>query len=307
MNIAIWIIIALVCFVLPATALTSGGKKHPDVKKLHEYAHHVGLPLPDVVIPAVVSRIRRRQRGMSIGGTSGIVIATIIHIVFFDNDDGVAPVLVFFLAGVGTALGGAWAIAAHRPSAQPQHPVVARLRSVELSDYLTRGERFGFWTVPAVVTLGSIAGVVLLLQLPATLGAGSTLLGSGVAIGSLLTWVVALIALRRVLAAPARSESELELAWDDAERADGLRQVVNLTVAVACISLLFWLICIGEVLISDGFYREHEAVSLLITGISVLSFGVLVAVTATGPMVAWLTGYRKGYEQRQLWPSGVPS
>lgn len=307
MNIAVWIVIALLCFVLPATALTSGGKKQPDKKKLHDHARHVGLPLPEHVIPAVVSRVRRRHRGMSIGGTSGIVVATICYIVFFNNDEGAAPVLVFFLAGVGTALGGAWALAAHRPSAQSQHPVVARLRSVELSDYLTRGERFGFWTIPVVVALGSIAGVVLLIQLPAIPGANSILLGSGVAIGALLTWVVALIALRKVLVAPARSESELELAWDDAERADGLRQVVNLTVAVACISLLFWLICVGEALISDGYYREHEAASLFITGISLLTFGVLAAVAAAGPMAAWLTGYRKGYEQRQLWPSGVPS
>ena len=307
MNIAIWIIIALVCFVLPATALTNGGKKHPDVKKLHEYAHHVGLPLPDVVIPAVVSRIRRRQRGMSIGGTSGIVIATIIHIVFFDNDDGVAPVLVFFLAGVGTALGGAWAIAAHRPSAQPRHPVVARLRSVGLSDYLTRGERFGFWTAPTVVVIGSIAAAVLLEQLPAIPGANPMVLGGGVAMGSILTWVVALFALQKVVAAPARSASEIELAWDDAERASGLRQVVNLTVAVAGISLLIWLVSIGQALVSDGFYQQNESLSWLITGVSLLIFGVLAFVTAVGPLTAWLTGHCRGYEQRQLWPSGVSS
>lgn len=307
MNIAIWIIIALVCFVLPATALTNGGKKHPDVKKLHEYAHLVDLPLPADVIPAVVSRIRRRQRGMSIGGTSGIVIATIIHIVFFDNDDGVAPVLVFFLAGVGTALGGAWAIAAHRPSAKSDQPVVARLRSVELSDYLTRGERFGFWAVPAVVAVGSIAAVALLGQLPTVPDATSKLLGGGVAVGAIATWVVALFALRKVVDAPARSATELELAWDDAERADGLRQVANASVAVACISLLFWLISVGEAVIHEGFYREHETLSWLIMGTALFILGALALVTAAGPVTAWATGHRKGYEQRQLWPSGVSS
>lgn len=307
MNIAIWIVLALVCFVMPATALTQGGNRYPQRKKLAEHATHVGLPLPDAMVKVVSERIRRRQRGMMLGGITGIVLATLSYIVFFNNNDGAAPALVIFLCGAGTALGGAWAIAVHRPLPRTDRPTVARTRSVDLSDYLTRGERFGFWMVPAMLTVGTICGLVLLQQLPEVTGMNAPVVGVSIAIGALLTWAIAWFSLRNVLAAPARSASELELAWDDAERADGLRQVANLTVAVGCLSLAFWLILIAEVMMVDGFYREHEAVAWTIASISVALFGLTAAVLAWGPVTAWLTGRRKGYEQRQLWPSGVTS
>ncbi|MDN5732352.1 MAG: hypothetical protein L0H44_10510 [Yaniella sp.] len=70
-----WIVVALVCFVLPATSLTDGGKRNPERSKLNQHAEQVGLPLPEHLEHSVVARIRLRQRGMIIGGTSGIVLA----------------------------------------------------------------------------------------------------------------------------------------------------------------------------------------------------------------------------------------
>lgn len=307
MNIAIWIAIALVCFVLPATALTQGGNRDPHRGKLAAHAKHVGLPLPEQMVPAVSERIRRRQRGMMIGGTTGIVVATLIYIVFFNNNDGAAPALVFFLAGAGSALGGAWTIAGHRPAAQADRPTVARMRSVELSDYLTKGERFGFRVVPQAILVGGIGGYFLLGVFPQIPGFNSVIVGCGLAIIAFIVWGVAYYSSRKVLAAPARSASELELAWDDAERADGLRQVANLSVAVACLSQLFWLILIAEVLLFDGFYREHEILAWIAAGIALMYFGLVIIIVASGPVSAWVTGRRKGYEQRQLWPDGVGS
>lgn len=307
MNLAIWIAVALVSFVWPATALTGGGRRRPKNNKLAQHAQDKGLPLPADLVPAVTARIIRRQRGMSVGATIGIVTATLLYVVFFDRDDGAAPALVFFFAGVGTAFGGAWAIAAHRPSAQADRPVVARVRSIGLSDYLTNGERFGFWAVPGVLVTGTIVGVIMLLELPETRGIDSKLVGVSIAGLALVTWGVALFALRIVLAAPARSASDLELAWDDAERADGLRQVVNLTVAVAWISLLMWLAFIGQALLIDGYYQVDQEHTWIITGVALFSFGALAVVTAVGSVAAWLTGHRKGYEQRQLWSGEVSS
>lgn len=305
MNIAIWIVIALVCFVIPATALTQGGNRNPQRGQLAKHAQHVGLPLPAAMVPRVVQRIKRRQRGMGIGGATGIVVATLIFIIFFDNDDGAAPALLIFFTAAGTALGGAWAIAAYRPGLETGRPTVARTRLVGLSDYLTKGERFGFWAVPVVLVLGAIGGIVLIQQLPEIPGINTVLIGSGIALVALLIWGVAFFAIRKVLDAPARSASELELAWDDAERADGLRQVSNLTVAVGWFSLVVWLICISEALIYEGFYRENEPLAWLIGGISLVFYGLLTAAMAGGPVTAWLSGRRKGYEQRQLWPTGV--
>lgn len=306
MNIGIWIAIALVCFVLPATALTNGGNRDPQKAKLAQYAKQVGLPLPPELIAPVAARLKRRQRGILIGGITGIVVATFLYIVFFDNDDGAAPALVIVLTAMGLAFGGAWAIAAHHPGENTDQPVVARMRSVTLLDYLTKGERAGYWLVPAVVVAGTIAGPVLLAQLP-NIVPHTRPLGLGLAIAALVTWGIAAFALQKVLAAPARSQTDLELAWDDAERADGLRQVVNLSVAVACLSLLFWLIFIGQAILFAGFYQDDPQLAGIVTATSVGIFGILILVVAAGPVLAWLTGARKGYEQRRLWPNGARS
>lgn len=112
------------------------------------------------------------------------------------------------------------------------------------------------------------------------------------------------------MAGPARSASDLELAWDDAERADGLFQVANLSVVVSGMSLLFWLVFIGEALTSDGFYRDFPEVTATTTVVSRSAFGVLQGLLAAGPagpVGAWLSGRRRGHEQRQLWAHGVSS
>ncbi|WP_454293818.1 hypothetical protein [Salana multivorans] len=158
-----------------------------------------------------------------------------------------------------------------------------------------------------MLVVGVASGVLLLGRLPAGVrGSGITigLIGTGVA---LLSWLLAVLVLRRVLAAPARSGSDLELAWDDAERALGLRQVANLIGTVARLALGLWLVLMAQSLTTTGFYREPGQTTLTytLTIVSLLVFGSLIAVIAAGPMRAWLSGERKGYEQRRLWPSGV--
>lgn len=304
MNIAIWIVIALTCFVLPATSLTEGGKRHPKQAKLAEHAEHVGLPLPQHLVAPVVERIQRRQRGMATGGTTGIVVATIIYIIFFTNDDAVG-FLVMFVAAMGTAFGAAWSVITHRPTEHIDRPVVARMRSVRLADYLTRGERFGLWVVPAVLAAGILAGGLILLQVPGQVD--HILTGAIVAVLAAVTWAVSMYVLSKVLDAPARSESDLELAWDDAERAAILRQVTNLAVVVAAISLMFWLLFIGDAVTSDGFYRQYQEPTWIITATSLVIYGALLITLVAGPVKAWLSGTGRGHEQRQLWPNSVAS
>ena len=305
MNITIWLVIALVCFVLPSIALTNGGGKTPEGSALARYAKSAGLPLTEAVVGPVVERIRRRERGMLIGGLIAIVLGALASMIFDGAETWGA--LVVMLAGAGTAFGGALAMAGHRPEPTSDRPVVARSRSTQLADYLTAGERFGFWSAPVVLLVAAAPGTVLLLQVPAEFRGASILfglLGTGLA---LVTWGGALLALRRVLAAPARSGSDLELAWDDAERALGLRQVANLVVAVACFALGLWLVLMAQSLTSGGFYRQPGAMPLtyILSIVSLGVFGVLIAVTALGPVRSWASGERKGYEQRRLWPNGV--
>lgn len=305
MSIAIWIGIALVCFVMPAVALTNGGKKAPGRDALAKYAQQTGLPLTDTVAGPVIDRIRRRERGMFIGGTAAIVVSGLASILVDDHSTWGA--LVLALAGAGTVFGGAWAMAKYQPEPTTDRPVVARLRSTQLADYLAKGERFGLWVAPVAALVGVLPGILLFQQLPAEVrGASVTigLIGTGVA---LVAWTVTQVVLRRVLAAPARSGSDLELAWDDAERAFGLRQLANLAVLVCCIALGFWLILMALSLTSTGFYRQPDAMPLTytLTFGSLAVFGVLLAVAAAGPIQSWLSGESRGYEQRRLWPNGV--
>ncbi len=304
MNIAIWIAVALVCIAFPATALSAGGAKTPKGEPLEKYAAVTGLPITDQVALPVAERIRRRQRGMQIGAVAGIVIAAIVAILLLDNDSWVG-VLVMLAAAVGSGFGGAWVLATNRPAPNPKHAVVARLRSVQLSDYLTAPERFGHRIAPVAALLGTIAGSVLLMQLPASARGSNIIIGLVAAVLSLVFWLVTTFALRWVLEAPARSETELELAWDDVERAEVLRQVVNLSTIVVSLSLLTWVVMVGNSLTMHGYYREHPGQSYLLTGVTLAVFGLLFVLQAGGPLWAWISGERKGYELRQLWPGGV--
>lgn len=253
----------------------------------------------------MVARIRRRQRGMALGGSIGIVLAAVVAVILFSNN-GVEGFLVMFVAAVGTAFGGAWAIISYQPSAELARPLVARIRSVQLSDYLTKGERFGFWIIPTVLVVGAAAGTIIFSQISEETFTHQSVIAGIVAVLALVTWGVSLYALRKVLAAPARNESELEFAWDNAERADSLRQVVNLGVVVASTSLFCWLMDIGLAVTTEGFYRQFPDLTPVITLLSLLIYGGLFLVAAAGPLRAWANGSCRGYEQRQLW-AGVRS
>ena len=304
MSFTIWVVIALFVFILPAVGLTNGGQNQPGQSALERYARTTGLPLTAAVAEPVVARIRRRQRGMLMGGLSGLGLGTALAITTggADTGGGAAPLVLSF---VGLTFGGAWAIASHRPEPTPARPVVARSRTTRLADYLTRGERFGLWVAPAGLVVGAAAGVVLLMWLPPAIRDGQIvvgLVGSGL---FLLAWGAAVLSVSRVLAAPARSGSDLELAWDDAERAGALRELSNLAVATSCAMFLLWLVLIGEALTRSGFSREDLGTASAVSVVSLVVFLGLGAVVAGGPMVAWMTGSRRGYELRQLWPNGV--
>ncbi|MEZ5087820.1 MAG: hypothetical protein R2722_16780 [Tessaracoccus sp.] len=120
MLIAVWIAVALVCFVLPSVTLTNGGKNVPDKEALAQYAKGTGLPLTDEVAGPVVDRIRRRERGMLIGGIATIVLSGLASIVFDGSERWGA--LVFVLVNAGMVFGAAWIMATYQPTPLPTVP-----------------------------------------------------------------------------------------------------------------------------------------------------------------------------------------
>src|SRR5699024_6145152 len=114
-------------------------------------------------------------------------------------------------------------------------------------------------------------------------------------------------ALRKVLDAPARSATDLVLAWDDSERAASLRQIVVITIEVAAISLMCWLLFIGVALNTYVFYRDQVQLTIALDIVSLLVYGLLLGVLTAVPLNAWVSGTGRDYEQRQLWSHGVAS
>ena len=304
MSFTIWVVIALCVFILPAVGLTGGGQRQPSRRDLEQHARATGLPLTAAVAEPVATRIRSRQRGMLVGGLTGLVLGAVLGIVTGGADTWGGAVLLM-LSVLGVAFGGAWAIARHRPGPTPTRPVVARSRTTRLGDYLTPGERFGLWIAPVALIIGAASGSLLLLWLPPEISEGRIILGLAGSGLFLLGWGGAVLSLVRVLAAPTRSGSDLELAWDDAERAGALRDVSNLAVATTCITFLLWSILIGEAVTSTGLYRDDLAMAAVVTAVSLAVFLGLAVVVAIGPLVAWMSGSRRGYALRRLWPNGV--
>lgn len=297
----IWIIIALVCFIFPSVALTSGGKRAPAPAALEKYAADTSLPLTEEVAAPLIERIRRREKGMLVGGLIGLVLFTAVLIVT-ESSDQLAP-LVISMTAAGTAFGGAWILATPRPSPRSDAPVVARARSTKLSDYLTPGERFGFFILPLALLASVAAGYGLFSMIPEPERGSSFMFGFGGVLIALATWWISAPLIFKVIDTPVRSGTDLELAWDDAERAIGLRRLANMVISVGCLAIAYWLALIAEVLTTDGFYRAPETQELTwtIAGLALLIFGALIVAVAIRPVLAWLTGERKGYEQRQLW------
>lgn len=302
MDIAIWIAISFTCFLLPAIALTNGGHNAPTPKALKKYAGTTGLPLTDEVAGPLSDRIRRRERGTATGGFIGLGLGTLLAYMS-DNPNQYAPMLIFGLTAAGTAFGGAWMLAMYRPPKRSTTPVVARTRSTRISDYLTKGERFSFFGAPVALLISVGLGYALTSMLPEEIRGPGFMVGVTAVLIALATWWIAAPLMFKVISAPSRSGTDLELAWDDAERALGLRRLADLVIIVACIAVSLWLFIIADSLTTDGFYRAPETQSdaWVFAGLSLLLFGGMILALVAGPFGAWLNGSRRGYEQRRLW------
>lgn len=305
MEIILWSAIALVSFVLPPVSETGGGRREPDPDWLQRHAETIGLDLPSHLIGTVATRIRRKHRGMAVGGVLGILTAFVTLLLI--KEPGWTGILTLVLTGLGAALGAAVAVVAHHQGRHPLEPVVTRTRSVGLADYLTRGERVATWSAPVALAVGALVGTMLILQLPeneVTRRVLPGLVGSALA---MLGWLVSVLAMRQVLASPTRSGSDLELAWEDAERADTLRTLSNRAVTVVCASLLFWPLFIWEGLTTDGLYRTEPAFTWLVVLTTLGVYIALFTVVVAGPVSSSLSGRSRGHEQRRLWPDGIPT
>lgn len=193
---------------------------------VYRFSHTIELPLvSDEIAAAAERRILHRTAAMMAGGLLGILASAVV--VYLDPASASAPTI--WLVTLPLTLSGMCAgaaIVALRESLFRRHPDavrVARAITVTLHDYISpRRLRMpcALLLVAAGLCLaGSVLGLTGLID-------GSTFILSAalptLAAALVLTIAGALLA-RRVLDQPQPARSELELAWDDAFRADTLR------------------------------------------------------------------------------------
>ena len=180
--------------------------------------------LPEAAVPGMVRRVVRRQRWTLAGIAAGLVVATWTNELWF------APLYV------GLAI-GAVADRLTRPAARPDTPRVAHAAGTRVTDYVPG------WLLVAVLAAATLAPVLAVLWAVAPrterwLGdpemAGATVL-TLVAV-TLLALAASLWLARVVVHRRATVGSPLELAVDDALRAQAVRDALHLSAAVSVVT-----------------------------------------------------------------------
>lgn len=239
---------------------------------MHRFSHAIELPLvTDEIAAAAERRILHRTAAMMAGGLVGILASA--SVVCLDPASASAPTI--WLVTLPLTICGMCAGAAFvtlRESLFRRHPDavrVARAVTVTLHDYISpRRLRMPSALLLAAAGL-SLAGSVL--GLTGLIDASAFVLSAALpmlAVALVVTIVGALLA-RRVLDQSQPAGSELELAWDDAFRADTLRAlwmlgsiIAWLAVAAAGLGILqgldaiagtTWSIGLGSQLFTWGF------------------------------------------------------
>lgn len=212
------------------------------------FAHTVGLPLDgDVELERTIGeRLRLRAAwgaaGAVAGGLAGVLLVLSgVLTTHGESGPGVAPLAGLLLAGLvltGRGIGTAISILPAPPEVRRLGPRVARLPRPTPSDYVAPIERVGARVLVAVGGLLTVAVAVLPTPGEARLLTGAAAVA---AIAALVgaEWVSSVLVSR-----PQPAVSEQLLRWDDALRAQTLRDLVSVPLMagglVVAASLIAW-------------------------------------------------------------------
>lgn len=264
-------------------------------RALDQYAKKVNLRLDPSVQAAVTSRIIVRERARVIGNVAGLALGVGAFFLLPTPSRDlltthlVVPLLLFAVVATHFGLTVADFIAAgvlslrHTAGAR-----VARANSPRLSDYVPRAE---IW-IAVLAFIGITTAVIIYFAfgranvsdvlLPFAWG-GLTYAGLSIGLA-----VIGLTTVPRILRTPQPAGSAIELAWDDALRADTLRDLVRRPTSGVPIALM----TLGVVMLPPNFFSFS---TVALTG-----FVVLGASTITD-----LTNSEQHY-WRRLWKDREP-
>lgn len=228
MNPGVWFITAtLVLFVIVVAVLML----FPRFRRaaVTQTGNSVGLAVTPQLEPALRRRFAGRTVASLVGALIGLALA--VSALFADLVPlrGSTDVAEFWLVFGGFFTGAAVATSIYALAAKPARPSgerYARSGAVDLRDYLAPIDRLG-------ARIAVAFGVATLIAATAVSAAGLTDSNAALSVGGLIVvaGVVALglseFASRRILARPQPAGSPAELAWDDALRAQSLREIVT--------------------------------------------------------------------------------
>ena len=302
MNTAIWIAIA-VPIVLGASRIF-GSRGRVDERQLARYAGRVGLPLPDALRAPVLARIRQRERTSVAFGLGGLVIGAVVGFVLEATlgDEGLGAPFLFLGAAFGMSLGSFVALRRMRASLVEGAPRVARSFASEADHYSTSAERFASRVSALTLIVAAAAGVGLLVLLPGAFTTTTMPIVFGVAVAlAAASWLLLWWAERAAAATPQFANSDLELAWDDAERVSAVRELRRLMVAVGILpAVAFGVLTLTA---TDELRTVVDASWGWLVGL--LAVGLVVLALVIVPLIASIVGGQEHNPSRRLWQGVV--
>ena len=222
-----WRLLAGYAVVVLVVGLLLSRRRAGAERAVDKAANAAGLGVTPEIRPLLLRRIRIMRVGDLIGAAVGLALAALLVTLRTE-----IPVQTWAVQGTivaGGAAGGliGGLVATHGLPAPGRR--VARDRAVRVADYISPIERAG---ALIGMLLTALFGVLSL-----TLGSADArvAVATGVAVAG---WLGFELVARLLIARPQSADSALQLAWDDALRADSVRRLAGASGAVSLLSLL---------------------------------------------------------------------
>ncbi|MFB6611444.1 hypothetical protein ACFCVO_14050 [Agromyces sp. NPDC056379] len=281
-----WFLLGLLTAFAVLIAVSPAWMSRPSA--VGRFARAVGLPLDgDVELEQTIrERLRSRARWGALGSMVGAVASALVVVsgALTTHDDwgtGVAPFAGLALACLlltGRGIGTAISILPAPPEVRRNGPRLARLPRPVASDYVAPIERVGARVLVAVSSVLALGTV--LLPVPVPVPVGSRVLVGASALGAIAVLVVVGWVSSALVARPQPAVSEQLLRWDDALRAQTLRDLVSVPLMFGALALitstttgLGWVAASGDL----GLIVMNVAMNVLIlAGIVVVAISIAV-------------------------------
>ena len=259
---------------------------------LPRWTRLVDLPVPRDAGPTIASHLTARRVGCDVGGAAAVAVTALWGVTLGGGATISSwwPIVLLSSLFVGAAIGGA--IGAFRAATRPiagDAVRVARSTVARLEDYVAPLER---WAARLV----AVSPVVVLIAVLAAPN-GAVVAGPvSAAAASVLVLAVAEVGARAVLRGRQPAGSDLELAWQDAIRAQALRSILGVPVAVGVYACAAALSALEPGQLDP---RGAGAVALIASATLVIAAGAALLLWTNGPRP-------HQHFRQQLWPDAGP-